>query len=109
MISLQLVKELSRGRGQMAAPFGSFHASLKAVRAKTLPEEPSDGAKACQKLVSLVQRRLCSRFYPRSRELPEKLSRLEEAFQHSHAEPLSFDDAITPSVITSLLLNRKRS
>lgn len=27
--------------------------SLKAIRAKTLPEEPSDGAKACQARIAL--------------------------------------------------------
>lgn len=60
-------------RIEMAAAFGSFHTSLKAVRAKTLPEEPSDGAKACQVRIATTKKTLYP-ILPSVVELPEKLS-----------------------------------
>lgn len=80
----------------MAAQFGSFHASFKAVRAKTLPEGPSDGAKACRKLRIVSTKKTLFPILPSVAELPKKLPRPKEAFQH--AEPLSFGDAIALSV-----------
>lgn len=57
----------------------SFRASLKAVRAKTLPEEPLDGAKACQARIASTKKTLCS-ILPSVVELPEKLSIWEKEF-----------------------------
>lgn len=56
-----------------AAIYKSFRASLKVVRAKTLPEEPLDGAKACQARIASTKKTLCP-ILPSVVELPEKLS-----------------------------------
>lgn len=67
----------------MAIPFGSFRAAklLKAARAKTLPEEPSDGAKACQAHIVSTKKTLCP-ILPSVVGLPES-PRPEKAFRNS--------------------------
>ncbi|KAL0123498.1 hypothetical protein PUN28_005780 [Cardiocondyla obscurior] len=59
----------------------AFARSLKAFHAKTLPEEPSDGAKACQARIVSTKKTLCP-ILPSVVELPEN-PRFENVFRNS--------------------------